>query len=90
MALGEAGGEEHVGEIAGEAVLDAGPQDLHGHIALAMLIAHPGLVDLRDGGGGQRFGQLDEGLMQRAPESRLDGVDCNRAPEGLHPVLQHL
>ena len=50
-ALDQARGEEEIGEIAGEALLDAGTQDLHRHIAA---FVRPGAMHLRDRGGGNR------------------------------------
>ena len=53
QALDQAGGEVVAVEVAAELLLDAGAQDLHGHLAPAAVgVDDDRLVHLGDGGGG--------------------------------------
>ena len=87
-ALGRAGGEEHVGEIAGEAPLDAGPQQLDRNVALALARSHPGAMHLRDRSGGDRVAEFDEHGLDFCPEGRLDARRRDGALRRRHAVLQ--
>ena len=81
QALDLAGGEEVAVEVAAEAPLDAGAQDLHGHVAAHAVVDHDGLVHLGDGGGGDRRAELGEMVLEPAAERLLDGARALPAME---------
>ena len=87
-ALDLARGEEVAVEVALEALLDAGPQHLHGHVAAHAVVDHHRLVHLGDGGGGDRRAELGEVVLQPAAQRLLDGPARLRHGEGRQPVLQ--
>ena len=70
-ALDLAGGEVVAVEVAAEALLDAGAQDLHGDLAAAPVgVDHCRLVDLRDRCGGNGGTELGE-MVFEPPAKRL-------------------
>ena len=78
-------------KVAREAVLDAGPQDLHRHVALFFTFAcglDARLVYLRDGSGGNRRTDLAENLAHRLAKSFLDDRAGLAHGEGRQLVLQ--
>ena len=89
-ALDHAGGEIVAVEVAAEALLDVGPQDLHGHgLAATPSSMTYGLVHLRDGGGRDRRAEFDEMIFELAAERLLDRARAPRAMrERRQPVLQ--
>ena len=87
-ALDLAGGEEVAVEVAAEALLDAGAQDLHRHVAAHAVVDHDGLVHLGDGGGRHRRPELGEVVLQPAAERLLDGLARFPHRERRQPVLQ--
>ena len=88
IALGQARGEIHVGEVAAEAPLDTGPQNFDGDLTLAFGIDGAGAVHLCDRGGGDRLAELAEHEPERHPESGLDRCHRSLPRERLHAVLQ--
>ena len=88
VALLQARGEEVAFEIAEEGAAHAGPDDLDGDLAGCRRRVDFGRMDLRDGGGGNRFAETDEEIVDRAAERALDGGDRLAARKGRHPVLQ--
>ena len=89
-ALGEAGGEEHVGEIVDQPALDPRPQHLNGDDPLLVPVHDPGAMYLRDRGGGDRLAELDEHAVQRGLKRRLDPPDRDLARKRRDAVLQPL
>ena len=79
VALDLARGEVVAVEIAAEAPLHAGPQDLHGDLAPPLIVLHHRLVHLRDRGRGDRRSELGEMIVELAAERLLD-----RAARGSH------
>ena len=88
QALDLAGGEEVAGKIAAEALLDAGAQDLHRHLAANAVVDDDGLVHLGDRGGGHRRTELGEMILEPATERLLDRLACFPHREGRQLVLQ--
>jgi hypothetical protein len=72
IALNEAGSGIECAQVAGEAAADAWPQHLDGEIAGALRGPLHGLVDLGDGGGGERLGEAIENGLNRPADRRLD------------------
>ena len=90
-ALGEPRGEEHVLEVAGEALLDARAQHLHGdRRAVPRASVDRGAVDLRDRGRRDRLAELGEQRVDLRAEGRLDDGDRRLAAHRRHAVLQAL
>ena len=87
-ALDLAGGEEVAVEIAAEAPLDAGAQDLHRHVAAHAIVDDDGLVHLGDGGRRHRRPELGEVVLQPAAQRLLDGLARLPHREGRQLVLQ--
>ena len=83
--LGKLRAEAHGGEIAMEAVADAGPEDLDRDLGAVL---QPGAMDLRDRGGRDRLAELGEDRLDRPVRRRLDRGARLRHREGRHPVLQ--
>ena len=88
--FGAARGIEHVGKIAREASLDAGPQQLDRDLALAIGVAHAGAVDLRNRRGGHRLAEFDIERVDLGAEGRLHCADGSGAIGRRHAVLQLL
>ena len=88
VALGEAGGEIHVREVAREAGLDAGPQHLHRDIGYSFGGPRLGAVNLRDGGGGDRLAEFHEYLVEFFSERRFDNRHGHGAGKRRHLVLE--
>ncbi len=88
-ALDQAGGEEIAVEVALEALLDAGPQDLDGDgAALPVLADGDGLVHLGDGGGRDRRAELREMIFELAAKRLFDRAARFRHAERRQAVLQ--
>ena len=87
-ALDLARGEIVAVEVAAEAALDAGAQDLDGDLAAHAVLDHDRLVHLRDRGGGDRRPELDEMILELAAERLLDRAARLRHRERRQAVLQ--
>ena len=87
-ALDLAGGEDESVEVAAEALLDAGAQDLHGHVAAHAVVDGDGLVHLGDGGGGDGRAERGEVVLQPAAQLLLDCRACLLHRERRQLVLQ--
>lgn len=88
--LGESRGEIIVGEVGAEAVGDARPQHLDRHLSDRVALAHRRLVDLGDGGGGDRRAEARIGLGERLTERLGDNLLGELLVEGRNLVLQAL
>ena len=76
-------------EIAPELPLDAGAQDLYGHLATVPIVVDDGcLVDLRDRGGGNRWAEFSEMIFELAAERLFDGLPRLGHGERRQVVLQ--
>ena len=87
-ALDLARGEEVAVEVAPEALLDAGAQDLDGDLAALAVVDRHRLVHLGDGGGGDRRAELGEVILQPAAELDLDRPAGFLHGERRQPILQ--
>ncbi len=89
-AFGEPRGEEHVREVAGEALLHAGAQHLDGDGTRPLRGRDRGAVNLRDRGRRDRFAEVHKHRLDLGAEGGLDDGDRGLAAHRRHPVLQAL
>ncbi len=87
-ALDQASREPVAVEVALEALLDVGTEDLDRDDAALALLDHDGLVDLRDRGRRDGRAEFDEMVLELAAKGRLYGAARFRHAEGRHAVLQ--
>ncbi len=87
-ALGDSRDHIHIGEIARELPLDAGPQHLHRDLAFALVVAGVGDMHLRHRGRRDRLAEGRKHLVDAFAERLFDDLDRRLATERLHAVLQ--
>ena len=90
QALRQSRREEHIGEIARKAPLDAWPQDFDRDFARRLAVLHAGAMHLGDRGGGHRFAEFEKQCVQLHAEGRFDRRDRDAARMRRNPVLQPL
>ena len=88
--LGAARGVEHVGKIARESPLDAGPDELDRDVAFAVRVADLRLMHLGDRRRGDRFAKFDEQRIDRRAERGFQRGDSSGAVDRRHAVLELL
>ena len=88
QALDLARGEKEAGEIVAEALLDAGPEDLHRHVAAHAVVDRDGLVHLGDGGGGTGGPNSAKWSSSRPPSASSTARRASGIGERRQLVLQ--